>query len=149
MTIVATLIAVVPHCPATREVEPILFLCWADVEDGGPTLKQHWLNLSCLLGGEVILDQTLQTRRNASPISIETIVRERLMVCCHKFLNNFLLTMSIIFLDGAFLTERMLKFVTTSVTLANNQRKRYQCSQCSHQMEARSAVCYRSHMSKL
>ena len=24
--------------------------CWADVEDGGPTLKQHWFNVSCLLG---------------------------------------------------------------------------------------------------
>ena len=28
----------------------MLFLCWASVEDGGPTLKQHWVNASCLLG---------------------------------------------------------------------------------------------------
>ena len=28
----------------------MLFLCWSDVEDGGQTLKQHWLNASCLLG---------------------------------------------------------------------------------------------------
>ena len=28
----------------------MLFYCWADVEDGGPTLKQHWVNVSCLLG---------------------------------------------------------------------------------------------------
>ena len=39
----------------------MLFWCWANVEDGGPTLKQHWFNIdltliqhwfkvSCLLG---------------------------------------------------------------------------------------------------
>ena len=28
----------------------MLFYCWADVEDVGPTLKEHWLNVSCLLG---------------------------------------------------------------------------------------------------
>ena len=24
--------------------------CWADVVDGGPTLSQHWFDVSCLLG---------------------------------------------------------------------------------------------------
>ena len=28
----------------------MLFQCWASVEDGGPTLKQHRVNVSCLLG---------------------------------------------------------------------------------------------------
>ena len=28
----------------------MLFYCWADVKDDGPTLKQHWVNVSCLLG---------------------------------------------------------------------------------------------------
>ena len=28
----------------------MLFQCWASVEDGGPILKQHWVNASCLLG---------------------------------------------------------------------------------------------------
>ena len=28
----------------------MLFLCWADVENGGPTLEQHWVSVSCLLG---------------------------------------------------------------------------------------------------
>ena len=28
----------------------MLFQCWASVEDGGPTLKRHWLNAWCLLG---------------------------------------------------------------------------------------------------
>ena len=27
----------------------MLFQCWAGVEDSGPTLKQHWVNASCLL----------------------------------------------------------------------------------------------------
>ena len=33
----------------TRDVDPMLFQCWADVEYGGPTLiktvKQHWFNI--------------------------------------------------------------------------------------------------------
>ena len=28
----------------------MLFYCWAYVENDGPTLKQHWVNVSCLLG---------------------------------------------------------------------------------------------------
>ena len=34
----------------TREVVPMLVLCWASLVDGRPTLKQHWFNVSCLLG---------------------------------------------------------------------------------------------------
>ena len=34
----------------TRGIHPMLFQCWASVEDGGPTLKRHWINASCLLG---------------------------------------------------------------------------------------------------
>ena len=34
----------------TRGFHPMLFQCWASVVDGGPTLKQHWVNASCLLG---------------------------------------------------------------------------------------------------
>ena len=34
----------------TRGAQPVLVYRWANVEDGGPTLKQHWLNASCLLG---------------------------------------------------------------------------------------------------
>ena len=33
----------------TRDIEPMLGQCWADVVDGGPTLTQHWLNVSCKL----------------------------------------------------------------------------------------------------
>ena len=28
----------------------MLCYCWTDVQDGGPTLKQHWINVSCFLG---------------------------------------------------------------------------------------------------
>ena len=35
----------------TRGIEPMLGQCWAAVPDGDPTLTQHWLNGSCLLGG--------------------------------------------------------------------------------------------------
>ena len=31
-------------------IHPMLFQCWASVEDGGPALKQHRMNASCLLG---------------------------------------------------------------------------------------------------
>ena len=31
-------------------VGPVLVQCWASVADGGTTLFQHWINVSCLLG---------------------------------------------------------------------------------------------------
>ena len=31
----------------------MLFYCWASVGDDGPTLKQHWLNISRLLVDDV------------------------------------------------------------------------------------------------
>ena len=34
----------------------MLFQCWASVEDGGPTLKQHWVNAPCLLGTKTCFD---------------------------------------------------------------------------------------------
>ena len=34
---------------ALHSIQPLLE-CWANIKDGGPTLKQHWLNASCLLG---------------------------------------------------------------------------------------------------
>ena len=38
------------HSQQTRDVLPMLVYCWASVVDDGPTLNQHWLNVSCLLG---------------------------------------------------------------------------------------------------
>ena len=37
----------------TRGIHPMLFQCWANVFDAGPTLKQHWVNASCLLGNGI------------------------------------------------------------------------------------------------
>ena len=34
----------------TRDIEPMLGQCRADVVDVGPALTQHWFNVSCLLG---------------------------------------------------------------------------------------------------
>ena len=34
----------------TRGIHPMLFQCWVSIEYGGPTLKRHWANASCLLG---------------------------------------------------------------------------------------------------
>ena len=34
----------------TRNIDPMLFKCWPTLFDVGPTLKQHWLNVLCLLG---------------------------------------------------------------------------------------------------
>ena len=34
----------------TRDVKPMLFQCWPTVFDVGPTIKQHWFNVSRLLG---------------------------------------------------------------------------------------------------
>ena len=34
-----------------RYFDPMLVRCWPAVVDGGPTSKQHWVNVSCLLGG--------------------------------------------------------------------------------------------------
>ena len=37
------------HPANTRGIDPMLFQCWVDVKDVGPTLKQQWVNASCLL----------------------------------------------------------------------------------------------------
>ena len=33
----------------TRDIRRTLLQCWANVCGAGPTLKQHWVNISCLL----------------------------------------------------------------------------------------------------
>ena len=38
----------------TRDIHPLLYQCWPTVFDAGPTLKQHWVNVPCLLGWPVI-----------------------------------------------------------------------------------------------
>ena len=34
----------------TRDIAPVLFQWWDSVADAAPTLKQHWVNVSSLLG---------------------------------------------------------------------------------------------------
>ena len=34
----------------TRGIHPMPFKYWPTVFDAGPTLEQHWVNASCLLG---------------------------------------------------------------------------------------------------
>ena len=38
-----------------RDIETMLDQCWAGVVDGGPSLTQHWINVSCLLGGQFLI----------------------------------------------------------------------------------------------
>ena len=54
-----------------RDVEPLLFKCWANVEDGGSTLKQHWLNVSCLLSQPLRLHFRRGTGSNRCQITMK------------------------------------------------------------------------------
>ena len=36
--------------PEARELYPMLCYCRPSVEDDGPTITQHWVNVSCMLG---------------------------------------------------------------------------------------------------
>ena len=49
----------------------MLFQCWASVEHGKPTLKQHWVNILCLLGGFMVG----QRRRRLSNIKPTLVSR--------------------------------------------------------------------------
>ena len=48
---VADVFAIVPQ--QTRDAQSMLFYGWADVADGGPTLKQPWLSVSCFVAYRV------------------------------------------------------------------------------------------------
>ena len=37
----------------TQDVYSMLVQCWPDIYDVDPTLKQHWVNISCLLGAHL------------------------------------------------------------------------------------------------
>ena len=37
-----------------RHDEPMLIQCWHSVHDTGPTLNQHWSNVSCLLRAQAV-----------------------------------------------------------------------------------------------
>ena len=51
----------------TRYINPVLVQCWASVVAGGPTLHQHWVDVSCLLGrsaGQTFILVSNQQSRN-------------------------------------------------------------------------------------
>ena len=50
----ANLLYAALQCQPTRDIEPMLAQCWASDVDGGPTLNQHWLNISCWLGSQKV-----------------------------------------------------------------------------------------------
>ena len=47
----------------TRVVDAMLFQCWANIVDGGPTLNQHSVNILCLLSFSCKIITCLTRRR--------------------------------------------------------------------------------------
>ena len=43
---IATTLSECLHSATRQGIHPMLFQCWASVEDGGPTLNQHWVYAS-------------------------------------------------------------------------------------------------------
>ena len=58
----------------TQDIEPMVFSCWADVEDGGLTLKQQWVNVSCLLGS--LRDCILAISKKTHNYSVTTLIMQ-------------------------------------------------------------------------
>ena len=54
----------------TRGIHPMLFQCWPTVFDAGPTLKQHWVNASCLLGIYYFIHSFIQSSNTRTTMSI-------------------------------------------------------------------------------
>ena len=49
-----------PLCPSSQAAsqqtrDPVLFQCWADVADDGPTVKKHWVTSYVYWGKKSIL----------------------------------------------------------------------------------------------
>ena len=44
---------VAPRCSSqqTRHIAPMSVYCWSTVYDAGPPVTQHWVTVSCFLGG--------------------------------------------------------------------------------------------------
>ena len=75
----------------------MLVECWASVVDGGPTLNQKWLNVSCLVGMHqapfsdtpfVILNQYIQRSTNQT-LNTQQVIVEGLH---HVVRNNIIET---------------------------------------------------------
>ena len=59
----------------TQTTGPALFKCWANVCDGCPTLKHHWVNISCALMSGILMARfahifAISRRDSALPCSL-------------------------------------------------------------------------------
>ena len=52
------------HAQQTRDVHPMFVKCWA--ADGGLTLNQHWVKVSCLLGSRYLVWASLFDEKEKS-----------------------------------------------------------------------------------
>ena len=46
----AAMIKLLGYSQETQDIDPMLSCCWANIVDGGPAIKQHWVNDLCFLG---------------------------------------------------------------------------------------------------
>ena len=71
---------------STRYTDPILVQCWNSVADGGPTLYQHWVGVSCGLGLSHDA-KCLQLGLHSHPTlscQLSSSVLRRKPLCCRK-----------------------------------------------------------------
>ena len=76
----------------TRVVEQMLVECWPSVEDDGPTVNQHWFNVSCLLGFTISSTTAFQPmmfccsdgQRRRRWANIKTALAQRLFAVKHS-----------------------------------------------------------------
>ena len=71
----------------------MLVQCWASVTDGGPTLNQHYVNVSCLLGKTSVISAVRITTRfvcfaeNKREMRFKNQLQTRLMLIGRHFFN--------------------------------------------------------------
>ena len=53
----------------TRDIEPMLVQYWPAVYDVGPTLIQHWFNVSCLLGCSLTVNGLYSIQVSLLPVT--------------------------------------------------------------------------------
>ena len=59
----------------TRDVDPMLVQCWSIVYDAGPTLNQHWVDGSCLLGNSHLTLSSLTLHCHLHPLQAANCCR--------------------------------------------------------------------------
>ena len=95
----------------TRDIHTVLFQCWPIVLDAGPTVKQHWVNDSSLLGISYL---PFSCWRRGSPVFVyKNGESSSLLVssCVHNT-NNFIC-------KGSLFAEDLVFFVLLYLSHAN------------------------------